>query len=198
MRKCEGKEDREFVNFFLSNFKDLARWMEEIAVFERGEFDHTFYDEMLLHNPRDQFQSWLEKAGLAATVSMSQLDAALEQRSFQQMKKAEGAGIHGFDGRGAVDALAGGASLAKAGCALAGAQGGGGAVPGFAPSLCGMAKAKAEAPISHHAHECQQHSETRNDVGAGSRSRGSDSAFRRRHRRCLFAMLHDRPLPNPE
>ena len=100
VRKCEGKEDREFVNFFLSNFKDLARWMEEIAVFERGEFDHTFYDEMLLHNPRDQFQSWLEKAGLAATVSMGQLDAALEQRSFQQMRKKMTPGFIGSTGVG--------------------------------------------------------------------------------------------------
>jgi hypothetical protein len=82
---CDGLDDRAYTNVFVSDFAILSRWMEEVVVFERGTFDHTFYYEMLIHNPRDQFQWWIEKNGLSSIVNSEILDGALDRRSVPRL-----------------------------------------------------------------------------------------------------------------
>ncbi|HYF35005.1 MAG TPA: hypothetical protein VD994_06905 [Prosthecobacter sp.] len=98
--ECEGAHDVEFLNIFLSEFENLDRWLEDIVIFERGDFDQTFYYEMLLHNPHDQFAAWLEKTGLSSKITLSQLSEALEQCAFQKMRQKKTPGFVGSTGVG--------------------------------------------------------------------------------------------------
>jgi hypothetical protein len=100
IHECIALKDRAFVNVFLSNSPLLSRWLKELVVFEQGRFDHTFYYEMLLHNPRDQFQWWIERHGLQSRFSLQDLDAALDFCSFQRMRTVKTPGFMGSTGVG--------------------------------------------------------------------------------------------------
>ena len=100
IRECAGMTDQQFANAFLTKCPFVQRWIDEIVIFERGTYDHTFYYEMLLHNPRDQFQAWVEKVGLQSVVSVEAIQNALDACSFRTMRKAKTPGFVGSTGVG--------------------------------------------------------------------------------------------------
>ena len=95
---CAGMSDRDFVNEFLLQSPLIPFWLREIVSFEPGDYDHTFYYEMLLHNPRDQFSAWMQRHDVNATESA--LDAALERCAFHRMKVENTPGFIGSTGVG--------------------------------------------------------------------------------------------------
>lgn len=98
--RCKGMETREFVNVYLSEFRELQRWVGDLVMFERGEFDHTFYYEMLLHNMHDEMWNWVCEAGLEHRVSQADVVLALKNCSFQRMQKRTTKGFVGSTGVG--------------------------------------------------------------------------------------------------
>ncbi len=100
IERLDGLDTPAFVNAFLRECEAVPRWLEEIVVYERGEFDHTFYYEMLLHNPHDQFLAWANRAGYSRPGLSAAIDSALEQRSYGKMKAATSPGFVGSTGVG--------------------------------------------------------------------------------------------------
>jgi hypothetical protein len=83
--ECIGLPDRVFVNIFLATCPNVAAWMENLVVYERGDFDHTFYYEMLLHNTKNQLLAWIEKQEESESL-VGRLDEALEYCNFRNMQ----------------------------------------------------------------------------------------------------------------
>lgn len=100
IRTCVNLSDKDFVNYFLTTSQSVQRWMEELVAFERGAFDHTFYYEMLLHNPRDQFLLWLEKNEPLFALDEDDVERALEKRSYEYMQRTKTPGFIGSTGVG--------------------------------------------------------------------------------------------------
>jgi CO dehydrogenase/acetyl-CoA synthase beta subunit len=74
--------------------------MGDVVMFERGNFDYTFYYEMLIHNLRDQLWAWVEKAELVDKLRLADIDAAIKKCSFQRMKAVKTKGFIGSTGVG--------------------------------------------------------------------------------------------------
>jgi hypothetical protein len=100
IKSCANASDQEFVNVFLCELNVVKHWMEELVIYERGAFEHTFYYEMLLHNPRAQLQHWIVRNGFEKEITLEAIDRALERWSFEQMRKSMTKGFIGSTGVG--------------------------------------------------------------------------------------------------
>jgi hypothetical protein len=100
IQECADLGEADFLNVFLAEHTELESWIQHLVLYERGEFDHTFYYEMLLHNPRDEFWAWMEKVRLSERLGLDTLDHALDHCAFQKMKARKTKGFIGSTGVG--------------------------------------------------------------------------------------------------
>jgi len=100
IHECKDLDDATFVNVFLRECPAVLRWIDEIISFDSGDFDWTFYYEMLLHNPLDQLSSWLTSSGFAEHAGDRTVEQALEACSFSRMREAHTRGFVGSTGVG--------------------------------------------------------------------------------------------------
>ena len=100
IQECKDMDDPAFLNSFLEKCPAVDHWIDEIVAFDSGEFDCTFYYEMLLHNPLDQLSSWLENSGFAECAGDRTVEQALEECSFLRMRQAHTPGFVGSTGVG--------------------------------------------------------------------------------------------------
>jgi Sulfotransferase domain len=100
IQECKDMDDPAFLNVFLETCPAVGQWIDEILVFDSGNFDCTLYYEMLLHNPLDQLSSWLMSSGFAECAGDRTVEQALEECSFLRMRKAHTPGFIGSTGVG--------------------------------------------------------------------------------------------------